>query len=314
MPKVTLKNKSGLIDVSNMVSEITWSGDNGNVARSMELNFLYPLHDFYNPRIYPNIGDMMFLYDDEGKELFQGKVFYNERVGEQGTIQITCFDDSIRLAKSKGTYNFKNKTAEVITQNVCNDLKIPVGKLASTGINQKMLCQGTGTYDIVKDAYEGAGLQNKKKYNIMMLQGKLNVIERGSEVIPYTINADVNILESSYSENAENVINRVKIYDEKDKYIGVVENKELISLLGIFQDVYTKEKDKQAKTVASNMLQGIEKSISIKVLGNVTCMTGKAVKIEDPISKIQGLFYIESDTHNWSNGQYTTSMNLKFKG
>lgn len=314
MPKVTLKNKTGLIDVSNMTSEITWSGDNSTIARSMELQFLYPLHDYYVPKIYPNIGDMMYLYDDEGNELFQGRVFYNERLSEQGTIQITCYDDSIRLSKSKGTYNFKQKTAEAITTTVCNDLGLSVGKIASTGIPQKMLCQGTGMYDIIKDAYEGASLQNKKKYIFTMLQGKFNVIEYGGEIISYVLNADTNIIESSYSENAENVINRVKIYDENDKYIGVVENKELISLIGIFQDVYTKEKDKQAKTVASNMLQGIEKSVDVIVIGNVECMSGKAIKIEDPITKLTGLFYIESDTHSWSNGQYTTSMTLKFKG
>lgn len=314
MPKITLKNKNGLIDVSDLVSEIRWSGSNSEIARSIEIQLLYPLHDYLAPKIYPNIGDMMYLYDDEGNELFQGRVFYNERLSEQGTIQITCYDDAIRLSKSKGTYNFKKKTAETITRTVCNDLGLSFGKIASTCIPQKMLCQGTGMYDIIKDAYKGASLQNKKKYIFLMQNGKLNVIEYGGEVIPYVLNADTNILESSYSENAENVINRVKIYDKNDKYIGVVENKQLISLLGVFQDVYKKEKGKQAKTVASNMLQGIEKSVDVTVIGNVECMSGKAIKVEDPITKLTGLFYIESDTHSWSNGQYTTSMTLKFKG
>lgn len=314
MPKVTLKNKDGLIDVSNMVADITWGGSKSEIARSMELQFLYPLHDYLAPKIYPNIGEMMYLYDDTGKELFQGRVFYNERLNEQGTIQITCFDDAIRLSKSKGTYNFKKKTAEAITTTVCNDIGITIGKLASTGITQKMLCQGTGMYDIIKDAYDGASLQNKKKYLFLMEKGKLNVIEYGGEVISYVLSADTNIINSSYSENAENVINRVKIYDENDKYIGVVENKQLIALLGVFQEVYTKEKDKQAKTVASNMIQGIEKSIDVTVIGNVECISGKAIKLEDPTTKLKGLFYIESDTHSWSNGQYTTSMTLQFKG
>lgn len=314
MPKITLKNKNGLIDVSELVSEIRWSGSNSEIARSMEIQLLYPLHDYLAPKIYPNIGDMMYLYDDEGNELFQGRVFYNERLSEQGTIQITCYDDAIRLSKSKGTYNFKKKTAETITRTVCNDLGLSVGKIASTCILQKMLCQDTGMYDIIKDAYKGASLQNKKRYLFLMQNGKLNVIEYGGEVIPYVLNADTNILESSYSENAENVINRVKIYDKNDKYIGVVENKQLISLLGVFQDVYKKEKGKQAKTVASNMIQGIEKSVDVTVIGNVECMSGKAIKVEDPITKLTGLFYIESDTHSWSNGQYTTSMTLKFKG
>lgn len=314
MPKVTLKNSTGTINISELVSEISWTGSNDTIARSMEIQLLYPLHDYLAPKIYPKIGDMMFLYDDEGSELFQGRVFYNERLSEQGTIQITCYDDAIRFSKSKGTYNFKKKTAEAITTTVCNDLGITIGKLAATGITQKLLCQKSGMYDILKDAYNGASLQNKKKYLFMMQNGKFHVIEYGGEVISYVLNADTNILESSYSENAENVINRVKIYDENDKYIGVVENKQLVNLIGVFQEVYTKEKDKQAKTVASNMIQGIEKTVDVTVIGNVECISGKAVKIEDPITKLTGLFYIESDTHSWSNGQYTTSMTLKFKG
>ena len=122
MPKVLLKNRTGTMDVTNMTSEIKWSGSMSEIARVLELQYLYPLHDYYAPKIYPNIGDEMYLYDDTGEELFRGRVFYNERFGEQGTIQITCYDDAIRLSKSKDPYNFKNKTAEAITRIVCNDL------------------------------------------------------------------------------------------------------------------------------------------------------------------------------------------------
>ncbi|MBS5317732.1 MAG: hypothetical protein KHY44_15255 [Clostridiales bacterium] len=293
-----------------MVSEITWSGSQDEVARKLELNFLYPLHDHYAPKVYPNIGEQPFLYDDNHIELFQGRVFYNERLGEQGTIQVTAYDDAIRLAKSKGTYNFKGKTAEAITKIVCNDLGMEIGQLAPTGIPQKMLCNGEGMYEIISNAYEGASKQNKKKYSIEMRQGKLCVDEVGKEVVVTPISSDINILESSYSENAEEVINRVKIYDEQDQYIGVVENKELIDEVGIFQDVYTKEQDKQAGTVASNMLKGIDKCIEISTIGNVEYRTGRAVKIQDSATKIEQLFGITGDSHTWNNSHYETKLVL----
>lgn len=293
-----------------MVSEITWSGSQDEIARKLELNFLFPLHDYYAPKVYPNIGEQLFLYDDNHTELFQGRVFYNERLGEQGTIQITAYDDAIRLAKSKGTYNFKGKTAEAITQIVCNDLGVKIGQLAPTGIPQKMLCNGMGMYEIIQKAYAGASSQNKKKYSIGMRQGKLCVDEIGKEVVEIPISSDTNILESSYSENAEEVINRVKIYDEKDQYIGVVEDKELIDRVGIFQDVYTKEQDKQAGTVASNMLKGIEERIEITTLGNVQYRTGKVVKIQDISTKVDKVFCITDDSHKWNNSQYETNIGL----
>lgn len=305
-----MKNKNGLVDVTHMVSEITWSGSQEEVARKLELNFLFPLHDHYAPKVYPNIGEQLFLYDDNGSELFQGRVFYNERLGEQGTIQVTAYDDAIRLAKSKGAYNFKDKTAEAITQIICNDLGVEIGELAPTRISQKMLCNGEGMYEIIQKAYEGVSKQNKKKYSIEMRQGKLCVDEVGKEVLPHTITSSTKILESSYSENAEEVINRVKIYDEQDQYLGVVEDKEFIDLVGIFQDVYTKEQDKQARTVASNMLRGIEQSMEITTLGNTSYASGKLVNIEDSSTKQMGLFFIVSDSHSWSRGQYITNMSI----
>lgn len=295
-----------------MIGEITWSGSQNEVARKLELNFLYPLHDQYTPKVYPNIGEQLLLYDDNNVELFRGKVFYNERLGEQGTIQITAYDDAIRLLKSKGTYNFKGKTAEVITQVVCNDLGVEIGELAPTGIPQKMLCNSMGMYEIISKAYAGASKQNKKQYSIEMRQGRLYVDEVGKEVVAIPISSDTNILESSYSENAEEVINRVKIYDEKDQYIGVVEDKGLINLLGVFQDVYTKEEDKQAGTVASNMLRGIEQSIELTTLGSTSYVSGKLVNIEDSATKQLSLFFIVSDSHSWSGGQYRTIMKSGF--
>lgn len=294
-----------------MVSEITWSGSVEEVARKLELNFLFPLHDHYAPKVYPNIGEQLFLYDDSNVELFRGRVFYNERLGEQGTIQVTAYDDAIRLAKSKGTYNFKDKTAESITRTVCNDLGVEIGELAPTGIPQKMLCNGEGMYEIIFKAYDGASKQNKKKYSIEMRQGKLCVDEVGKEILPHTITSNTSIIESSYSENAEEVINKVKIYDEQDQYIGVVEDKELIDLVGIFQDVYTKEQDKQVGTIASNMLRGIEQSIELTTLGNTSYVSGKLVNIEDSATKQRGLFFIVSDSHSWSGGQYRVNMNIK---
>ena len=310
MPKVVLKNKTSVIDVTNMISTIKWSGSTFEIARVLEVEFLYPLHDYYAPKIYPNIGDEMYLYDDTGEELFRGRVFYNERFGEQGTIQITCYDDAISLSKSKGTYNFKNKTAEAITRTVCNDLGISIGKLASTGIPQKMLCSNMGMYEIIKSACEGATKQNKKKYHITMKKGKLNVEEVGKEVLDYILKAHSNILESSYSENAEDVVNKVKIYDEEDQYLGVVQDDELIGLVGVFQEVYIKKEDKQAKTVASSRLQGISREATVTVKGNTSCLSGKAIKVEDSLTKLRGSFYIESDEHEWSNGQYNTKLNL----
>ncbi|MDA3731716.1 hypothetical protein PBV87_09525 [Niameybacter massiliensis] len=74
------------------------------------------------------------------------------------------------------------------------------------------------------------------------------------------------------------------------------------------QDVYTKEQDKQAGTVASNMLQGIEQSIELTTLGNTSYVSRKLVNIEVSATKQLGLFFIASDSHSWNSGQYAINI------
>lgn len=303
-----------LTDVTQFVSAINWSGSNDEVARQLTLTWLYPLHDVYVPKIYPKIGQMFYLYTDDGKEVFRGKCYTNEKTNEQGTISVTCYDDAIRLSKSKGTFNFKNVPAESITRIAAKEIGIECNRLAPTKINQKMLCEGKGLYETIVDSYKGAAKQNGKSYKVLMMEGKLNVIEVGATTLDYVLSDKQNITEFNYKEDASNVINRVKIYDENAQYLDVVTQDVSISLLGVIQDIYNKEEDKQARAVASSMLTSIEKSVSVTCLGHISLISGYSVKIFDTATGITGKFVITSDSHEWSNGQYFTQLDLIYKG
>lgn len=303
-----------LKDVTAFVGSISWCGSNDEVARTLTFQWLYSINDKAIPRIDIQLGQMFYFYTDSGKEVFRGRVFDTERRNVQGTIQITCYDDAIRLSMSKGTFNFKKLAAETMTQRVAAEIGIKCGNLAPTKIPQKMLCQEDGLYEIIKEAYKGASKQNGKSYKIIMMQGKLNVIEIGKDVLKYVLDSSKNIIESSFSASAEDIINRVKIYDENGKYISTVNNTQSSQVFGVFQEIYKKEKDKQALTVAKTMLKASEKTIQVKVLGNISLISGYTVKVRDDDAKITGEFVITSDNHEWSNGQYTTSLNLTYKG
>lgn len=314
MPIILLKHGDTKQNISDLVGTITWGGSNNEVSRTLQFEVLHPKHDYYTPRVQPKLGDTIQLLTDDGSEIFRGKVFYSEQVSEQGTIQVTCYDDAIRLSKSKGTFNFKNATAESIARRVCEEINLQVGELAPTSIPQKMIVQGGGLYQTLTDAYKGASLQNGKRYLPIMMQGRLNVIEVGATVIDYVLNDAINIISSSFTESADSIINKVKIYDENDKFLDEVGNKESMNLFGVFQDTYTKEKDKQARAVATNMLKFVEYSVDVTAIGNVKCITGFNIKVEDSTTGVVGVFEISSDTHTWSNGQYEVNLQLIYKG
>lgn len=299
----------GAKDISQLVQSLTWSGDIGQAARKVE--FGYVQGDNIQ-KVNIALGNQIKVLV-ENKEIFRGYVFYKEIDTESDTVRITAYDGLIYLLKNKATYNFKNITAEAITRKVAQDFGIQVGSLASATLRQKLIVEGETLYDIIMKAYTNESKYTGKKYMPLFREGKLNIIEKGKTIVSYVLSSAENISNVTYSESLENMINRVKIYDENGKYIGKVENSEWIKSYGILQDVYTKEKDKNAYTVAKNMLKGVEKSLNIKALGNIECITGMAVKVKDKAIGLTGLFYIDSDTHTFENGQHMMDLTLNFQ-
>ncbi|HDF2717803.1 TPA: cell wall hydrolase, partial [Clostridioides difficile] len=60
--------------------------------------------------------------------------------------------------------------------------------------------------------------------------------------------------------------------------------------------------------------KGIEQTCSLKGYGDVTCITGRGVKVKDRYTGLVGLFYIDTDKHNWdSNGNYEIDLDLNFQ-
>lgn len=301
-------------NIINFVESITWGGSAYQASRTLEFTVLYSPLDKNIKDYNIKLGDRIKLYDDKKRLLINAMVYTRERKSNNGTITYSCMDDMNRLLRSRGTYNLKNTTPERITQKVCKDLNIQMGAIAKTNVTIKtLLVDAESFYTIILKAYTKAHKANSKKYIPIMVNQKLSVVEKGEIVANFTLNDKVNIISSSYSETIDNMVNKVKIYDAKGKQVGEVSNKALIDKYGIFQDAYAKEDGVNATTASKAMLSGVDKSASIEALGNVECIAGYGVKIKDSITKLTGIFWIDSDTHTWRNGVHTMSLELMFK-
>jgi hypothetical protein len=307
------KSSNKTYDITEYVTAVTWSGSVSQASRSLEISVVYSPLDANIKYLQINLGDRLYLYEDD-KLLINAMVYTRERVSEQGTVSYTGYDELNRLLKSNGTYSFKNTTPEKITASICNDLKISTGSIIETKVPiKKLLVDGENYYNIIMKAYTKAYQSNGKKYMPFVYNEKLYVIEKGEIISGFYLQDDVNITTSSYSETIENIINKVKIYNENGKQVGEVKDADSINLYGMFQDVYTKEDGVNATTAAKNMLIGIEKTASIEGIGNVSCISGYGIKIKDSITGLTGKFWIDNDTHTWENGFHTMSLELTFK-
>ena len=308
-------------DITHTVKSVSCTGDKSQAARKLDVALAYPIWDRSQPRTQVGPGTKIWATLD-GKEIFRGVAWDREIDSAAEELTFPVYDYLIYFTKSKVTYNFINITPEDATRKICEELGVEAGDIASTGIKvNRLIAQKTG-YEAIKEMYAQAAKTNGKEYIPVMAGTKLCVIEQGKVIADYTLRSQLdpknnNILSSTYKDTMDGMINKVKIYDDKNRYVGEISTSGGAQAYGLLQENYVQEKDKDSHAVAKGMLTDIQRSVTIPALGNWNCRTGYAVNTEIfYISSLQNtVLLIEGDTHNWEpgTGKYTMSLNLSFK-
>lgn len=303
------KISTAIYKITEYVASINWGGSKDEVARKVELSMLNPVTDPHIKKMTLKLGSMIYLYDDDNKEIFRGYIIDRE-MGSNETVSYTAYDLLYYTLKSKATYKFKKKKPEEVAKAVCKDMKIPVGTVSKTGKKYNLLMKDKTIYEIIMASYTKAKKSTGNKYHMSTKQGKLYVTKMGDSWFNLELSESSNIISSSTKESLSEVVNKVKIYNDKGKLLKVVQNETSVVKYGIFQHTYTKEKDKDPTNSAKAMLKGISRTMEIECIGYVGCITGKCVKIKDSTTGHEGKFYITADTHTWQDGVHTMKLSL----
>lgn len=303
-------------DITQAVASVTWSGSVSQAARMAEVAVIRAPDDENVKGLKLNIGagDAIKLYEG-GDLIFYGEIQSAKKTGETGTVSYSCYDLLNHLLRSVGVYNFSNTTAERIAKKVCADLKIKTKGLAATKKTiKKMIVDGDTFYDIIMKAYTKASKQTGKKYICRMDGAKLSVEVKGKKVKKFMLAEGYNITNAEYEETVENMVNVVKIYDEKGTQVGQVKKDKWVEKYGIYQQTYRKEEGVNAKAAAKSLLQGAEKKVTLDGIdGDLGCVAGNGVEVYDKAAGLSGLFWIDGDTHTWENGTHVMNLELNFK-
>lgn len=290
---------------------VEWSGTDTQASR--QITFTIPSNpydsDFENLGI--KLGDIILLYSGS-KRLFVGVVTGREKTAEIGTASYTAKDFMHYLLRSNATHKFKGMTAEAITRKVCKEVGISTTSLPSTKYKiKKLYFQDQPIYDIIMKAWRKARIKTGKKYMPVMVGKSFSIIVKGQSC-GVCLEQDYDITSATYSDTTDNMVNLVKIYNDKMKQLGKVQNSTNVKKYGIYQANYTKEKGVNAKAEAKSMLIGITKEAQIEAIGNVNCISGKAVQIHDKATGLSGWFYITSDSHTFENSVHTMQLGLSW--
>lgn len=299
-------------NVMELVAEIVWSGDVKEVARKLVFKIVSKNTDYYLPKVEIYEGDTVLLQDEYGETLFFGLIFDIEKFGSSHTISYTSFDFLFYLKRYEMSRVFDAK-AETIVSDICLELGITLGFACPTNIQIYLPAFSETAYDIIMMAYTAVSRQNGKKYiPLIKNHNELHVIEKGNSS-GVLLDSQYNITDSSYQTSIQNIVNQVLIVDSTGATINKIEDSKSKESYGTIQKIYKQEEDKNAYTEASAMITDIEQTASITALSDVRAISGYSIIVQEPISGLYGLFYIESDTHTFQNGLCTMQLNLAFE-
>ena len=299
------KKDGSKYDINGILESVNTSGDLKAAGRKCEFSVV---RSKFN--IEP--GDLAKLYDSD-EEVFRGKVLAVNKTSDK-TMKHTALDEGWRLTKSKYSYNFKDKTAAEIAQIVLKENGFAYGEFAKSKVKMSKVFVNKSIYDIIMTAYTEEAKASGKKYMIVVTRQKVSVIEKGVTVLKVSFEEDKNLTSAEYSMSAENIANRVLITDGNGNKVDIKDKKELQEVYGIIQEV-VEQKENGASTENINAkLKDVDKKCSIKgLVMDGTCVTGNAVMVKDTGSGLVGKFYIDSDTHDYSNGLHEVNLTLNFE-
>lgn len=296
-------------EYKNCFIRVEWSGSIKTSARKLEISHLKGMVEY-------DIGSKIEFYVDDSI-LFYGTIFRTNTSTDETEESFTAYDMGIYLNKNNFVKNFYQQTPSEITKQILGELNIPVGKLPIDAVKCDFPAWDRSAYDIILMAYKIQHQKNGKIYSIVDNVAEIEVVEQGTLAQGITLSTATNIRQAQYSKNIENMINKVVLYEmkeDKPNIIGNKENTEDIKKYGIFQQVQEQDKTNASYLQVQNLLKGVEETATITCDGNVELESGYSVALKvSNISRINGIFLIESDTHSWEGADYTCDLELAFE-
>lgn len=299
-------------DISKLLTKVVWSGDIKSCSRKLEFSTIASSSDNKIKSFNIPLSAFIIFYEND-KELFRGFIYKRDLNSSSSTIEYLAYEYAQKLNDIKCSYNIKDKTPSQIVDMICKEYSIKKNKIASSSVKVKKIFLGATLYETIMSAYTEQSKSDNKKYMIEYIGDTLNVVEKGIIKLKTTFEESKNIINSSFSETVEGMVNKVLIVDDTGSIKSDIKDEGLIKVHGLFQDVYQASEGKDDNVEAKKLLKGITQTCKLSGFGDTTCKTGYGVQVKDSFTNLVGHFYIDSDIHTWEGGKYSIDLDLNFK-
>ncbi len=278
------------VEILTVLDDMTWEGAKDIVTRSISFSFLYnPLVEDM-PRYNCKVGDKV-EWIENNKTLFLGYIESTQYNTDDDSISITCHDYASRLARSKFVGRMRG-TLNELANNICGSFNIKNGINVDNSHVHNIVSDGDLTYyEVLKTACDTMF----ERYTLYMDGDTLKLAEHNI-VAEFTIGQ--NIRSSNFSQSISDMVTKVIVIDNDGNILDAVEDKENLQKFGLFQETYNYNKDVTNNLAeAKKLLKGVENEATIVVNNNNECISGRLIKVNEPINNLIGTFEIQTDSH-----------------
>lgn len=298
-------------DLAQLIQSITWSGSDLQTARQLSASLAVPRDGSVEPPALEEGAQITFRLSGQG-DLLTGPLLSVTTTSQSSVVDLSALDYGRFLVGNDGWYQFSGAAPETAVATICQDFGIRAGNLAKTGVMVSRKFPGVSLDKMIRSLYALASQQNGKRYLIRFTGGgALEVVEKPSSAT-LEIKSTMSV---TNTWDISKLQNSVAIYTDKGAFVRRVEDAASVAVNGRLEHVLTQKSGEDAGAEAEQWLEdnGLQQNLTVETLGDPRLISGNAVRLRDTGSGVTGLFWIESDTHTWKNGQYLTKVKLNFR-
>jgi len=292
--------------MTQRVEQATWSGDKGTIARRLDVTTLR--HEA-GPEV--EIGDFLRL-SHGGQRLFEGWAVWQRAQTGSSLLTWYAYDKGMWLKNNDGTVRCDGETPEGFTRRLCADFGIPVAALPSTGVQLRRKFSGVAIAMIFATVWSLAEARTGRRYSLRMTPDGLLVKVREQSRSSLVLRSDSNLYSASTTKSIVNMTNSVGIYSKDGQLLRTLQEAQAVKLYGQMERHLVQRDSVDVDAQARYLLEdgALDSTVTVRVRGDASLVTGETVMARDAASGLEGLFWIDSDRHIWRRGTYICELAL----
>lgn len=301
-------------DLTQLVRALQWSGDYRSAARRVDFALVQTAFDPRQPALPAAAGDGAELLID-GESVFSGVILDKSEDSLSYDASRIAYDWGVYLKKNGDFLRVANQTPEEITRWLGSICGFTAGNIAETGVRLSRNFLPGDYFTVIRTLYELAGAVTGKSYAIRFRGTRLDVVERVQTAESLLLEPGSNLLSCKSRDSAQNLVNRVKVYDDAYNLAFMEQDEHSWALYGLFQTaIMASAYDDPAAEAKRILADGaLSTTLVCECLGSRRLITGNTAVVHEPVTNMYGLFYIVADTHTWQKGLYRTKVELSLK-